>query len=47
VDKECLEKYSEGIICLAACLSGEVSLHLRQGRYEEAKRSAEWTSPIL
>ncbi len=42
VDKECLEQYSEGIICLAACLSGEVALHLRQGRYEEAKRSAEW-----
>jgi DNA polymerase-3 subunit alpha len=42
IDKECLERHSEGIICLAACLSGEVALHLRQGRYEEAKRSAEW-----
>jgi DNA polymerase-3 subunit alpha len=46
VDKECLEKYSEGIICLAACLSGEVALHLRQGRYEEAKRSAEWFARV-
>ncbi len=42
IDRECLERYSEGIICLAACLSGEVALHLRQGRYEEARRSAEW-----
>ena len=33
---------AEGIVCLAACLSGEVALHLRQGRYEEAKKSAEW-----
>ena len=46
VDKECLEKYSEGIVCLAACLSGEVALHLRQGRYEEAKRSAEWFARV-
>jgi DNA polymerase-3 subunit alpha len=46
VDKECLEKYREGIICLAACLSGEVALHLRQGRYEEAKRSAEWFASV-
>jgi DNA polymerase-3 subunit alpha len=42
IDKECLEQYSEGLVCLAACLSGEVSLALRQGRYDEAKRSAEW-----
>src|SRR6476646_5634730 len=42
IDKECLEQYSEGLVCLAACLSGEVSLHLRQGRYDEARRSAEW-----
>jgi DNA polymerase III subunit alpha len=46
VDKECLEQYSEGIVCLAACLSGEVALHLRQGRYEEAKRSAEWFAKV-
>ncbi len=42
IDKEILAEYSEGIVCLAACLSGEVSLHLRAGRYEEAKKSAEW-----
>ncbi len=46
VDRECLEKYSDGIICLAACLSGEVALHLRQGRYEEAKRTAEWFAGV-
>jgi DNA polymerase III subunit alpha len=42
IDKEVLAQYSDGLICLAACLSGEVSLHLRQGKYDEAKRSAEW-----
>jgi DNA polymerase-3 subunit alpha len=42
VDREVLAAHSEGIVCLAACLSGEVALHLRQGRYEEARKSAEW-----
>ena len=31
IDKEVLEAHSEGIVCLAACLSGEVALYLRQG----------------
>jgi DNA polymerase III subunit alpha len=42
IDKDVLAEHAEGIVCLAACLSGEVSLHLRQGRYDEARKSAEW-----
>src|ERR687898_794894 len=44
IDKEVLAAHSEGVLCLAACLSGEVALHLRQGRYEEARASAQWFS---
>jgi DNA polymerase-3 subunit alpha len=44
IDKEVLASHSEGIVCLAACLSGEVALYLRQGKYEEARKSAEWFS---
>lgn len=40
VDYEVLEKYHEGIIALSACLGGEVATFLRQGFYEEAKKSA-------
>ena len=40
VDYEVLEKYSEGIIALSACLAGEVATHLRQNDYEGAKKSA-------
>jgi DNA polymerase-3 subunit alpha len=47
IDKEVLEQMSEGVVCLAACLSGEVALSLRQGRYEEAKRNAEWFSRVF
>ncbi len=42
IDREVLAAHSEGIIGLAACLSGEVALYLRQAKYDEAKQSAEW-----
>ncbi len=40
VDKEVLTKYHEGIICLSACLAGEVPKFLMRGFYEEAKECA-------
>ncbi len=42
VDHEILEKYHEGIICLSACLAGEVPKLLERGFYEEAKKTALW-----
>src|SRR5213596_3729904 len=42
IDKEVLERHHEGIIGLAACLSGEIALYLRQGNYAAAKASAAW-----
>jgi DNA polymerase-3 subunit alpha len=44
IDKEVLAAHSEGVVCLAACLSGEIALHLRQGKLDEARKSAEWFS---
>ncbi len=40
VDREVLREFHEGIICLSACLAGEVAVKLRQGFYEEAKKAA-------
>ena len=40
VDYEVLETYHEGIICLSACLAGEVQKNLVRGFYEEAKQAA-------
>ena len=40
VDLEVLETYSTGIICLSACLAGEVQRNLSRGMYEEAKKAA-------
>jgi DNA polymerase-3 subunit alpha len=42
IDRELLERYSEGIIVLSGCIGGEVSDALRQGQYQQAKKSAEW-----
>src|SRR5918998_2493284 len=44
IDKEVLAAHAEGLVCLAACLSGEVALYLRQGKFDEARKSAEWFS---
>jgi DNA polymerase-3 subunit alpha len=40
VDFETLEKYHEGIICLSACLAGEVARLLERGLYDDAKAVA-------
>lgn len=40
VDFETLEKYHEGLICLSACLAGEVARLLQRGEYEQAKETA-------
>jgi DNA polymerase-3 subunit alpha len=40
VDMEVLEKFHEGIICLSACLAGEVATCLRKNDYDSAKEAA-------
>ena len=40
VDYEVLRKYSKGIICLSACLAGEVQRFLARNLYEEACEAA-------
>ncbi|MDO4547414.1 MAG: DNA polymerase III subunit alpha [Clostridia bacterium] len=40
VDYDCLRKYSEGLICLSACLSGDIPKLILSGRYGEAGKMA-------
>src|SRR3990172_6186798 len=47
IDREVLERHREGLIGLAACLSGEIALHLRQGSYDAAKASAAWFARVF
>lgn len=47
VDHELLEKYSEGLVCLSACLAGKIPQLLLQRDYEGAKREALWYSSVF
>ena len=47
IDREVLERYHDGLIGLAACLSGEIALYLRQGNYEAAKASARYFAQLF
>ena len=40
IDEELLKKYSDGLICLSACLSGKIPRLLAMGDYETAKKTA-------
>lgn len=40
IDLELLEKYHDGLICLSACLAGEIPRKLTNGDYEGAKQTA-------
>src|SRR5690242_17295673 len=47
IDREVLEQYADGVIGLAACLSGEIALYLRQGNYDAAKASAQYFADVF
>ena len=40
VDYEVLRTFHEGIICLSACLAGEVQKYLERGQYQQGKEAA-------
>lgn len=47
IDKELLEKYSEGIIVTSACLGGEVAQHIMQGNLDKAKETIRWFKRVF
>lgn len=47
MDHEILEKYSEGVIALSGCASGEVGEALRVDDYAAAKQIAEWHKSVF
>lgn len=42
VDKEILERYSEGIICTSACLASPISRHILKGEIQKAEEWLIW-----
>ncbi|HSX27635.1 MAG TPA: DNA polymerase III subunit alpha [Patescibacteria group bacterium] len=47
IDHRTLEKYQEGLIVLSGCIGGEIGDALRQGQYEQAKKTAEWYKSVF
>lgn len=47
IDRHLLKKYNEGLIVLSGCIGGEVGEALRNGQYEQAKKTAEWYKSVF
>ena len=47
MDHELLEEYHEGLICLSACLAGEIPQALLAGDYEKAKNLARYYEDLF
>ena len=47
IDRDLLEKHSEGLVCLSACLAGEIPQLLLKRDYEGAKREALWYNEVF
>jgi DNA polymerase-3 subunit alpha len=47
IDDALLQQYNEGLICLSACLGGEILQHLLNGQYDEAKERALWFASVF
>ena len=47
IDHDILEQYSEGLVCLSACLAGEVNQALLNGQIEKAEQAALWHKKVF
>ncbi|MBQ3524136.1 MAG: DNA polymerase III subunit alpha [Clostridia bacterium] len=47
IDRELLEKHHEGLVCLSACLAGEIPKLIVNGEYIKAKETAIWYSNLF
>ncbi len=47
IDKQLLAEHSRGLIGLTACLHGEIPMHIKAGRIEQADEAARWYRQVL
>ena len=47
IDYKVLEEYSEGLICLSACLAGHIPQLILQRRFDEAEEKALWFKRVF
>ncbi|WP_299578327.1 DNA polymerase III subunit alpha [uncultured Sunxiuqinia sp.] len=47
IDKNILEKYSEGLVVSSACLGGEVAQHIMKSSIEDAEETIKWYKSVF
>ena len=47
IDRELLEKYHDGLVCLSGCLFGEIPRLILRGEYDKAKETALWYKSLF
>ena len=47
IDRDLLQKHHQGLICLSACLAGEIPRALLERDYDKAKETALWYSDLF
>ena len=47
IDKELLERWHDGLICLSGCLAGEVACLIKEGKFTEADEAALWYDKLF
>lgn len=47
IDRDLLQKHHQGLICLSACLAGEIPQALLERDYDKAKETALWYSDLF
>lgn len=47
IDKETLAQYAEGLICLSACISGEVPSLIANGQIDKARQTIGWFKEVF
>lgn len=47
IDHDLLETYNEGLICLSACMGGEIGNAMKQDQYEQGKEIAKWYKKVF
>ena len=47
IDKEILERHSEGLVCLSGCVSSEFSDHILYGKTADAEKLAVWYQKVF
>lgn len=47
IDYPTLEKYSEGVVCLSACLAGDIPQLIMKREYDEAEKLVKWFKDVF